>query len=97
MHNQGIDFVGSSARFLPSLQTAAFLLPIHLGGGRGRLGRREVGSKKKVEEGRGRGREGRRRYSQISFFLPKNLHSRTHVNLIISQRSLPSLVASDSS
>lgn len=94
MHNQGIDFVGSSARFLPSLQTAAFLLPIHLGGWEREA--REKRGRIKEESRRGE-REGRRRYSQISFFLPKNLHSRTHVNLIISQRSLPSLVASDSS
>lgn len=38
----------SGARFLLSLQTVDFLLCIHLGG-RGRLGGRKAGSKKKVE------------------------------------------------
>lgn len=57
MHNQGIDFVGSSARFLPSLQTAAFLLPIHLGGwereAREKRGRIKEESRRGEREGEG--------------------------------------------
>lgn len=51
--------------FLPCRQLP-FCCLFTWGGGRGRLGRREVGSKKRVEEGRGRGEEGILR--SLSFF-----------------------------